>query len=159
MAALRVVLTALAILFSSRLQVGPAMAASATATVSVRLGIASRVAVEADRLVVTLEPGGTETVNITVKARMAASDAAVVVLDTALPAADAARVTYKFAGTTGSLGGSTRLGTIRGSGVHTLPLTLTLAPEAPGPVTLELTVHVALDGAPVGRSGAASVHP
>lgn len=140
-------------------QVEPAAAATAAANLSIDLHVAARVAVQADRAVVVLEPGQSQTVTLTLRARMAASDAAVVLLDTALPAADAARVTYQFAGATGPLAGSTRLGTIRGSGLHTLPLTLTLAPEAPGPVTLDLTVHVALDGAPVGRSGTAPGDP
>ncbi len=140
-------------------QVESAEAAAATADLSLGLHVAARVVAQADRTVVALEPGQSQTVTLTLKARMAASDAAVVVLDTALPAAAAARVTYQFDGATGPLAGSTRLGTIRGSGLHTLPLTLTLAREAPGPVTFDLTLHVALDGAPVGRSGAASVHP
>ncbi len=140
-------------------QVESAEAAAATADLSLGLHVAARVAAQADRTVVALEPGQSQTVTLTLKARMAASDAAVLSLGTSLSETDAALVTYQFDGATGPLAGSTRLGAIRGSGVHTLPLTLTLAPEATGPVTLDLAVHVALDGAPVGRSGAASVHP
>ncbi len=129
----------------------PVAAAESLAALRVAVRVGPRAVVGADRPSVTLHPGQSATVTVTVKARMAATDALAVALDAPLPSgalsADGrALVAYRWADRTGRLTDGAVLGTVTRSGVHVVPLTLTLAAAAPEPVTLPLTLRAETAG-------------
>jgi uncharacterized membrane protein len=124
------------------------VAAQRSATLLIGAQINAVARVEADRRIVTVEPGRSVTVVVVVKARMARGSAATVTLDT--PGADrSASVRYEFAGNTGVIGDHTVLGAVGTSGVHTRPLTISVAPTARRPVTLPLVFRVGMSGGPL----------
>ncbi len=132
-------------------QVAPAGAAQSTASVLLAAHVGTRAVVQPDRSVVTVAPGESVTVAVTVKTRMGASEALAVALNPGLPreavsADGGALVTYRWADRTGPLAGETLLGTVTRSGVHVVPLTLTLAATARGPVTLPLAFRTGITG-------------
>jgi hypothetical protein len=123
-------------------QVAPAEAGSASASVLVAAEVRPRAAVSVDQRVVTLRPGERVTVTVTVMARLAAASVVAVALDTAVPGS----MTYRFLDAGGPLTSGATLGAVRRSGVHTLPLTLALARGAVGPVTLPLAFRTVIGG-------------
>lgn len=128
------------------------VAAQSSATVLIGARINAMARVEADRSVVTIEPGRSVTVVVVVKARLARGSAATVTLDT--PGADrSASVRYEFAGNTGVIGDHTVLGAVSSSGIHTRLLTITVAPTARRPVTLPLVFRAGLGGTPLMAAG------
>ncbi|HWP35452.1 MAG TPA: hypothetical protein VNM66_07640 [Thermodesulfobacteriota bacterium] len=130
-----------------------ALAAQQSSTLVVAAQVGRRAAIAADRPVVTLEPGRSVTVAVTVKARLAAGELAPLVLETFLPAAGRAElrglVTYELAGRRGALSDRTVIGEVARSGVAVLPLTLALSAAADGPVTLPLAFRLAAAGSPL----------
>lgn len=129
-----------------------ATAGESSASLLVSARIERHLLVEADRQVAALAPGESVVVTVTLKTRVAAGEAVAVVLDAA-PAPSAggaggARLVYHAGGVTGQLAGSAVVGTVRGSGVHTLPVTLTLPPTAGRPVVVPLSVRAEAGGAP-----------
>jgi hypothetical protein len=126
-------------------QVALVVAAQSSATVLIGAQINAVARVEADRSIVTVEPGRSVTVVVVVKARLARGSAATVMLDT--PGADrSASVRYEFAGNAGVIADRTVLGAVNSSGVHTRLLTITVAPTARRPVTLPLVFRVGMGG-------------
>lgn len=130
--------------FLGALRVAPAEAAQTSASVLITAEVRPRAAVSADRSVVTLRPGESVTVTVTVMARLAAASEVAVALDSVVPGS----VSYRFLGAEGPLASGATLGAVRRSGVHALPLTLALAPGATRPVTLPLAFRTAIGSVP-----------
>ncbi len=127
----------------------PSEAAQASGRLEIAAQVGPRASVRPDRSLVRLRPGEQVDVTVVVKARLAAGSAAAVILESGLVEVDGGDVTYRFAGVERRLGGSATLAWVRTSGVHALPLTLSLAPTARRPVVLPLRFRVQPGDTPV----------
>lgn len=116
----------------------PAAAADGQARLQMGAHVAPRVLVSADRRDLALAPGESATVMVSVKARIARGASVAIVLEAP---GDGTALRYAFQGQAGRLAGPTTLGLVTGSGVHRLPLTVTLEPSARRPVRLPLALR------------------
>jgi hypothetical protein len=128
--------------------VSTAVAESAIGVLRIGARVGPRVKVTADRDSVTLAPGASAVVLVTVRARLAQADAVDLTL-LADRGGSASLVTYAFGDRRGALSAETRLGVVQGAGIRTEALVLTLDRKAPGPVPIALGFDVRPSAAPL----------
>jgi hypothetical protein len=135
----------------------PAQATQGAAALQLGTEVLARTVVQVDRPMVTLRPGEAVTVQVTLKARVAAGEPVALAIEAGQ--GGAAMVRYEAEGRSGRLAGAAIVGTVRGSGVHHLAVTFTLSPQARGPVTLPVAFQAVVGGAPLSMAAATQVRP
>jgi hypothetical protein len=127
----------------------PAAAGRASQTLRVAADVGPHVAVQPSRGTVRLEPGQSTTVAVRIKARVARGS--LVILTAEAPTAAAGEVFYRGPDRGGRLTGEVAVATVRGSGVHDLSVSLTLAATAPEAAALPLLFRARAEGEPALR--------
>jgi hypothetical protein len=128
----------------------PAAAGRASQTVRVAAYVGPHLAVQPSRGVVKLEPGQSATVAVRIKARVARGS--LVILTAEAPTAAAGDLLYRGPDREGRLTGEVAVATVRGSGVHDVSVSLTLAATAREAASLPLLFRAQAEGQPALRT-------